>query len=130
LADAHFASRSRRIGLATCTALTVLPLWLGPEAARAATYTVSDSNWGTSTTTNSFAWALAQANGNLEADTISITPGLAINVDGATEISGGWLTTISEALTIEGNGATLVGTPSFVGNGGETIYDKYNVDVF
>jgi hypothetical protein len=45
-------------------------------------------------------------------------------------ISGGWLTTISEALTIEGNGATLVGTPSFVGNGGATIYDKYNVDVF
>jgi hypothetical protein len=90
---------------------------------------VSDSNWGTSATTNSFAWALAQANGNLEPDTISITPGLAINVDAATEISGGWLTTISEALTIQGNGATLVGTPSFVSSGG-TIYDKYNVDVF
>jgi hypothetical protein len=91
---------------------------------------VSEANWGTSTTTNSFAWALALANGNLGADTISITPGLAINVDAATEISGGWLTTISEGLTIEGNGATLVGTPSFVGNGGATVYDKYNVDVF
>jgi hypothetical protein len=90
---------------------------------------VSEAYWGTSTTTNSFAWALAQANGNLGADTISITPGLAINVDAATEISGGWLTTISEALTIQGNGATLVGNPSFVSSGG-TLYDKYNVDVF
>jgi hypothetical protein len=90
---------------------------------------VSDSNWGTSATTNSFAWALTQANGNLEADTISITPGLAINVDDATEISGGWLTTISNALTIQGNGATLVGNPSFVSSGG-TLYTKTNFDVF
>ena len=90
---------------------------------------MSDSNWGASTTTNSFAWALAQANGSLEADTISITPGLAINVDGATAISGGWLTTISGALTIQGNGATLVGNPSFVSSGG-TLYTKTNVDVF
>jgi len=89
---------------------------------------VSDSNWGTSATTNSFAWALTQANGNLEADTISITPGLAINVDGATA-PGGWLTTISEALTIQGNGATLVGNPSFVGNNA-IEYTKYNVGVF
>ena len=102
---------------------------LGAQPAGAATYTVSDSNWGTSATTNSFAWALAQANGNLGADTISIAPGLAINVDGAMEEPGGWLTTISEALTIQGNGATLVGNPSFVSSGG-TLYDKYNVDVF
>ena len=98
--------------------------------ARAATYLVSDSNWGTSTTTNSFAWALAQANGNLGADTISITPGLAINVDDATDIiSGGWLTTINNALTIQGNGATLVGNPSFVGSNA-IEYTKYNVGVF
>jgi hypothetical protein len=90
---------------------------------------VSDSNWGTNATTNSFAWALAQANNNFGADTISVTPGLAINVDAATEISGGWLTTISEALTIQGNGATLVGNPSFVSSGG-TLYTKTNVDVF
>jgi hypothetical protein len=121
-------SRSRLSSLGA-SALAALPLLLGVSQVRAATYTVSDSNWGTSTTTNSFAWALAQANGNLGADTISITPGLAINVDAATEISGGWLTTISEALTIQGNGATLVGNPSFVSSGG-TLYDKYNVDVF
>jgi hypothetical protein len=74
LADALFASRSRRAGLATCMALTMVPLLLGPQAARAATYTVSASTWGTSTAVNSFAWALAQANGNLGHDTISITP--------------------------------------------------------
>ena len=50
-------------------------------------------------------------------------------MDGATEEPGGWLTTISEALTIQGNGATLVGNPSFVSTGG-TLYTKYNVDVF
>ena len=90
---------------------------------------MSESNWGTSATPNSFAWALAQANGNLGHDTIRITPGLGINVDGATAGTGGWLTTISDALTIEGHGATLIGNPSFVSSGG-TLYDKYNVDVY
>jgi hypothetical protein len=90
---------------------------------------VSESNWGTSAVTNSFAWALEQANGNPGADTISITPGLAINVDGATAETGGWLSTISDALSIEGNGATLIGNPSFVTSGGSE-YTKYNVDVF
>ena len=107
-----------------------MPLLLGTQPAGAATFTVSDSNWGTSTTPNSFAWALAQANGNFEADTISITPGLAIHVDDATPITGGWLTTISEDLSIQGNGATLVGNPSFVASGGVTIYDKINIGVF
>jgi hypothetical protein len=101
-----------------------------PLAGHSATFTVSASDWGTTTQVNSFAWALDQANSTPGADTISITPGLAINVDNATEISGGWLTTISEALTIEGNSATLVGNPSFVSSGASgTIYDKNNVDV-
>ena len=57
-------------------------------------------------------------------------PGLAIDVDDATDIiSGGWLTTINNALTIEGNGATLVGNPSFVGSNAKE-YTKYIVDVF
>jgi len=67
-------SRSRVLSLATCSALAALPLVAGPQGARAATYTVSESSWGTSGTVNSFAWALAQANGNLGHDTISITP--------------------------------------------------------
>lgn len=115
--------------LAAFSALAALPLLLGGQPAGALTFEVNDSNWGNSATLNSFAWALAQANGNFGADTISIKPGLAINVDGATEISGGWLTTISEALTIQGNGATLVGNPSFVASGG-TLYDKNNIGVF
>jgi hypothetical protein len=63
-----------------------------PLAGHSATFTVSASDWGTTTQVNSFAWALDQANSTPGADTISITPGLAINVDNATEISGGWLT--------------------------------------
>ncbi|MFN5161983.1 MAG: hypothetical protein ACK5IA_08915 [Cyanobacteriota bacterium] len=106
-----------------------MPLLLGGRPASAATYTVSESDWGTSATANSFAWALAQANGNLGHDTISVTPGLAINVDGATAGPGGWLTTISDTLTIEGRGATLIGNPSFVSSGG-TTYTKTNVDAF
>lgn len=107
---------ARLVSLATCTALATVPLLPAGPAARAATYTVSETTWGTSSTLNSFAWALAQANGNLGHDTISVTPGLAINVDGATAVSGGWLTTISDALTIQGHGATLVGNPSFLTN--------------
>ena len=87
--------------------LAALPLLLGNPQVRAATYTVSEANWGTSSTTNSFAWALAQANGNLGADTISITPGLAVNVDGA----------------------TLIRNPTFVSSGG-TRYTKNNVDLY
>ena len=122
-------SRFRRSSLGAFTALAALPLLLGGRPLRAATYTVSDSNWGTSATTNSFAWALAQANANPGLDTIRINSGLAIDVDGATAGSGGWLTTISEALTIQGNGATLVGNPSFESSGG-TVYTKTNVDTF
>jgi hypothetical protein len=100
-----------------------------PLAGHSATFVVSAPDWGTTSQVNSFAWALDQANSNLGADTISISPSLAINVDAAPEEPGGWLTTISDTLTIQGNGATLVGNPSFVSSGG-TIYDKINVDVF
>lgn len=116
-------------GIPALSALAALPLLLGASPVRAATYTVSETSWGTSATANSFAWALAQANSNLGADTIRISPGLEIDVDDATDEPGGWLTTISDTLTIQGNGATLVGNPSFVSSGG-TVYDKMNVDVF
>jgi hypothetical protein len=105
-------------GIPALSALAALPLLLGASPVRAATYTVSETSWGTSATANSFAWALAQANSNLGADTIRISPGLEIDVDDATDEPGGWLTTISDTLTIQGNGATLVGNPSFVSSGG------------
>lgn len=115
--------------IAAFTAAAALPLLLGTRPVRAAAFTVSNTNWGTTATTNSLAWALAQANDNPRADTISITPGLAINVDGATAVTLGWLATINDQLTIEGHGATLVGDPKFLSSGG-TVYDKYNVDIF
>ena len=120
LPPALLRSSLRFRSTAVFTALASLPLLLGHPPVSAATYIVSEANWGTSATTNSFAWALAQANGNLGADTISITPGLAINVDGAIPVpgGGGWLTTISDNLSIEGHGATLVGNPTFVSSGG------------
>ena len=91
-------------------------------AARAITYQVNQSSWGNSAVVNSFAWALAQANANPGLDTIDITAGLAIDVDAATAESGGWLSTISDNLAINGRGATLVGNPSFISSGG-TLYD-------
>lgn len=100
-----------------------------PLAGHAATYTVSDSAWGTATQANSFAWALAQAESNPGLDTIAVSPGLAIQVDAATPGAGLWLTTIGEGLRIEGHGATLVGNPAFVSTGG-VLYTKFNVDRF
>ena len=122
-------AESHRCSLGTFSAVAALPLLLVALPARATTYTVSETSWGTSSTVNSFAWALAQANGNLGHDTISVSPGLGINVDGATAEPGGWLTTISDALTIEGHGATLIGNPKFLSSGG-TVYTKTNVDAF
>jgi hypothetical protein len=131
LSHPFLESRFRHRGLRAWTALAALPLLLGSQAARAATYTVSEANWGTSATVNSFAWALAQANGNLGHDTISISPGLAINVDAATAVTGDWLTTISDTLTIQGHGATLVGNPSFVTDSvPPIIYTKIKVGTF
>jgi len=98
-------------------------------AAWAVTYQVTQSSWGNSGVVNSFAWALAQANANPGLDTIDITAGLAIDVDAATDESGGWLSMISDNLAINGHGATLVGNPSFVSSGG-TVYDKFNVDKY
>lgn len=97
---------------------------LGTQPAAAVTYTVSDANWGTSATTNSMVWALAQANANPGPDRISIMPCLAIHVDGAMPGSGGWLATISDALSIEGHGATLTGNPRFVSSGGTDLHQN------
>jgi hypothetical protein len=125
LVHIHFQS----VRLTACALFAGLPLLIGSHSAQAATYTVNQTTWGNSGTVNSFAWALAQANGNLGADTISISPGLAIDVDSATAVSGGWLTTIDDTLIIQGHGATLVGNPTFISSGGNT-YTKTNVDTF
>jgi hypothetical protein len=96
-------------------------------AARANSYQVTQSSWGNSGVVNSFAWALDQANANPGLDIIEIAAGLAINVDAASPQTDSWLTTISDSLAIPGNGAKLVGNPTFVSSGG-VVYAKFNVD--
>lgn len=121
--------RSRVAGFAFSASVAVLPLVAVGGNARAATYLVNQATWGSASTVSSFAWALDQANTNPGHDTINITPGLAINVDGAVPGTGGWLSTITDTLSINGHGATLIGNPSFVSSGG-TLYTKTNVDLY
>jgi hypothetical protein len=100
-------------------------------AARASTYQVTQASWGSITDVNSLAWALDQANTNPGLDIIDITAGLAIGVNAATPQTSDWLTTISENLTIQGNGSTLVGDPKFIPNDASgTVYDKFNVGLY
>jgi hypothetical protein len=103
-------------------------LWL-PPALQASTFEVTLSNWGTASEERSLAWALAQANGNPGADTIRFSPGLTVAVDDATPGPDLWLATVSDALRIEGRGATLVGQPAFLSSAGIT-HTKTNVDRF
>ena len=90
-----------------------------------------DTSWGSTTTAGTLAWAIEQANassatGNL----ISIAPNLLIDVDGATAINAALdLAQFTRSVTIQGNGATLVGNPTFVTSGGQTV-TKNNPDAF
>ena len=96
--------------------------------ASAAVFTVTDSDWGTSTTTNSFAWAIEQANANPGADTIDLrlTSGSSIYVDNATPVNATFLSRITGDLKINGNGVTLEGNPKFAGDNG-IVYTKTNI---
>lgn len=91
----------------------------------AAVFTVTESSWGDAITTNSFAWALNQANTTPGLDTIrlQLTSGNTIDVDAATPVSSSFLGQITDSVLIQGNGVTLVGNPSFVATNG-TIYTK------
>ena len=95
-----------------------------PHSATAAVFNVTESFWGSPASPNSLGWAIDQANTQPGPDTISISAGLVINVFGADfaafTASGNatWLTKITESVTIEGNGAKLVGTPIYVTSGG------------
>jgi hypothetical protein len=120
----------RLLAASSALASVLLPAaCLLPSPLRAATFDVTQGTWGTAAQNQSFAWALAQANTNPGLDTIRISPGLQIDVDAATPGAGLWLAGVSDGLVIEGNGATLVGNPSFLASSG-TVYTKTNVDVF
>ena len=97
--------------------------------ASAAVFTVTDPVWGTVAKTNSFAWAVAQANTTPGTDTIDVqVPGGQINVDGfngsalAEQI---YLAEFTDSVVINGNGATLVGNPQWISDTGRLI-DKDN----
>lgn len=93
--------------------------------AAAAVFTVTESFWGDAATTNSFAWALNQANTTPGEDIIKLqlTSGNTIDVDAATPVSSSFLGRITDSIQIQGNGVTLVGTPRFVATNGN-IYTK------
>lgn len=105
----------------------------GPMAGalRAETFSVTSTSWGSTTTAGTLAWAINESNtssatGNL----ISIASNLLIDVDGATAIDAALnLAQFTRSVTIQGNGATLVGNPTFVTSGGQTV-TKNNPDAF
>ena len=108
----------------TCLLVSGIPFSACLPAA-AAVFTVTESFWGDATTTNSFAWALNQANTTPGDDIINLqlTSGNTIDVDAATPVSSSFLGRITDSVEIQGNGVTLVGTPRFVATNG-TIYTK------
>ncbi|MFM8174000.1 MAG: hypothetical protein ACKN81_10700, partial [Pirellulaceae bacterium] len=90
---------------------------------------MTSSVWGTASDVGSFAWAVDQANSNPGVDTIRVQSGLHINVDDAVTVPGGshaWLAKFTESVIVEGNGATLVGNPTYVTSGGQ-IATKNNI---
>ena len=105
----------------------------GPMAGalRADTFSVIETSWGSATTAGTLAWAIDQANtSSATGNVISIASNLLIDVDGATAIDAGLdLAQFTRSVTIEGNGATLVGNPTFVTSGGQTV-TKNNPDAF
>jgi hypothetical protein len=96
--------------------------------AAAAVFTVTQSAWGDATTTNSFAWALNQANTTPGLDTIDLqlVSGNTINVDYSTPVISSFLSRITEQVNILGNGVTLLGDPVFVSSGG-VIFNKFKL---
>jgi len=124
-----FAPSAVRHALATLVILAVAGPLAG--AARADTFTVTGTSWGSATTAGTLAWAIDQANGSsATGNVISIAPNLLIDVDGATAIDAALdLARITRSVTIQGNGAKLVGNPTFITSGGQTI-TKTNPDRF
>ena len=80
--------------------------------ASAATFTVTEAAWGTSSTFGSFAWAINQANNTPGLDVISLQPvGGKINVDDALTVSATYISLLTDPVRIEGNGVSLEGNP-------------------
>ena len=127
----RFAAASRRCPAPAAAVALALLAAAGPMAgaARADTFSVTETSWGSATTAGTLAWAIDQANtSSATGNVISIAPNLLIDVDGATEIDAFLnLAQFTRSVTIQGKGATLVGNPTFVTSGGQ-IVTKYNPD--
>jgi hypothetical protein len=128
----RFATAFRRRAPVAPVMLALLAA-AGPMAgaSRADTFSVTETSWGSTTTAGTLAWAIDQANGSsATGNVISIAPNLLIDVDGATAIDASLnLAQFTRSVTIQGNGAKLVGNPTFVTSGGQTV-TKYNPDRF
>jgi len=127
------ARRSLRRRAPAAAVVLALLAAAGPMAGAswANTFTVTGTSWGTTTTAGTLAWAIDQANASsATGNVISIAPNLLIDVDGATAIDAALdLAQFTRSVTIQGNGAKLVGNPTFVTSGGQTV-TKYNPDAF
>jgi hypothetical protein len=88
-----------------CLLAAGLPAALALPAS-AATFTVTESVWGTESTVGSFAWAIKQANDTAGVDIIQLqlSSGNSISVDGSTPVSDSFLSRITESVQIHGNG--------------------------
>ena len=123
---AHISSA----GLAALFGLVFLVAALAsvPRSATAAIINVTENTWGDTGTTGSFAWAIDQANTQSGLDTIRIDAGLEINVDSASDLAvgEGWLAQFTESVNVQGNGARLVGNPTYITTGG-AVATKTNI---
>ena len=95
----------------------------------AETFIVTERVYGTTADVGTLAWAIKEANTTSGLDTIRIDkPGLKINVDAASALPGTntFLARFTESVEVRGNGATLVGNPTYVTTGG-LIATKTNI---
>lgn len=102
-------------------------LTAGALPAAAATFTVSEGAWGTITTPNSFAWAIHQANTTPGHDTINVLTNVDVDNYMGTPSQPFEVAVITDpdGVTIQGNGKSLIGNPSYINTSGQVI-TKYN----
>jgi len=100
--------------LLVCGFSTVTPV-------SAAIFNVTNSFWGDTTSTGSFAWAIHQANITPGHDTIELLTN--VSTDIASPITPFRLADITDpaGLRIQGNGHSLVGNPSYITPSGDVI---------
>ena len=97
--------------------------------ASAATFNVTEAEWGASSTVGSFAWAIDQSNNTPGLDVISLqAAGGLINVDNATtlpSIQSTFIGSFTDSVQIEGNNIRLEGDPVIISSGLQ-IFNKTN----